>query len=71
MHSDRSGSESFQYTDNIISNSLSYNEVNEIEEEFLKFLEDVELNTDKYELKLKETYYTILNINLEKENFGK
>ena len=58
-------------SDNNYSNNISFNDINDIEEEFSKFLEDVELNTEKYEIKLKETYYNILNINLEKENFGK
>jgi hypothetical protein len=78
MLSDKSGSESFKNkrlinftdSDNIFSNNISYNDINDIEEEFSKFLEDVELNTDKYEIKLKETYCNILNINLDNQNFG-
>ena len=76
MNSDRSGSESFSlkkknFTDSENNYSNNISDIIDNEEDFSEFLDDVEVNTEKYEFKVKETYYNILNINLEKENFGK
>ena len=54
----------------VVKASSTENGEHGIESEFLHILEDVELNTDKYEIKLKETYCNILNINLDNQNFG-
>ena len=70
MFSDRSASrQNFTDSENNYSNNIS--DIIDNEEDFSEFLDDVEVNTEKYEFKVKETYYNILNINLEKENFGK